>query len=81
MPAVFEWKRKNRQGEIYIAGTSPKSIRIPQAEIQDLKRNMRVEDLEKKRSTSRQSILPTVIVKGIHQRLQKNGEWIPVQQI
>jgi hypothetical protein len=72
---------QNRQGEIYGVGTSPKSIRIPQAKIQDLKRNMQVEDLEKKRSTFRQSILPTVIVEGIHQDLQKNGEWIPVQRI
>jgi hypothetical protein len=81
MPAVFEWKRKNRGGEIYGAGTSPESIRIAQAKIQDLKRNMRVEDLEKKRSTFRQSIIPTVIVEGMHQSLQKNGEWIPVQLI
>jgi hypothetical protein len=68
-------------GEIYGAGTGPESIRIAQAKIQDLKQNMRVEDLEKKRSTFRRSILPTVIVKGIHQSLQKNGEWIPVQLI
>ena len=23
IPAIFEWKRKNSEGEIYIAGTSP----------------------------------------------------------
>jgi hypothetical protein len=68
-------------GEIYGAGTSPESIRIAQAKIQDLKRNMQVEDLEKKKSTFRQSIIPTVIVEGMHQSLQKNGEWIPVQLI
>ena len=43
LPAVLEWKRKNPEGEMYIAGTSPESIRIAQAKIQDLKRNMQVE--------------------------------------
>jgi len=43
MPAVFEWKRKNREGDIYIAGTSPESIRPAQAKIDGLKRIMEVE--------------------------------------
>ena len=43
MPAVFEWKRKNREGEIYVASTSPESIRMAQAKIQDLKGHMQVE--------------------------------------
>lgn len=43
MPAVFEWKRKNREGEIYVAGTSPESIRMAQAKIRDLEGHMQVE--------------------------------------
>jgi predicted dehydrogenase len=43
LPAVFEWKRKNPEGEIYVAGTSPESICMAQAKIRDLTRNMQVE--------------------------------------
>jgi predicted dehydrogenase len=42
MPAVFEWKRKNSSGEIYIAGTSPESISIAQAKINELQHLMQV---------------------------------------
>jgi hypothetical protein len=42
---------------------------------------VQIEDLEKKRSTFNQSIIPTAILEGIHQSLQKNGEWITVQLI
>jgi len=39
-----------------------------------------VDDLETKRPTFKQSILPTAILEGIHQSLQKNGEWIAIDQ-
>jgi len=43
MPAVLEWKRKNRAGEIYLAGTSPESIHLAQEKIKALQRIMQVE--------------------------------------
>jgi len=43
LPAVLEWKRKNPEGEIYIAGTSPESIRMAHAKVQDLKGPMQVD--------------------------------------
>ena len=43
IPAVFEWKRKNPGGEIYIAGTGPESLSLAKKKIDELKRLMKVE--------------------------------------
>lgn len=43
MPAVFEWKRKNSAGEIYIAGTRPESIHLAQTKLNELQQLMQVE--------------------------------------
>lgn len=40
-----------------------------------------IEDLEYKRPTFKQSIVPTIILEGIHQSLQQNGNWITLQGI
>jgi predicted dehydrogenase len=40
-----------------------------------------IEDLESKRPTLKQSTVPTIILEGIHQSLQQNGNWIILQQI
>lgn len=45
MPAVFEWKRKNRAGELYIAGTGPESIAIAKRKISGLQEIMKVKPL------------------------------------
>ena len=37
---------------------------------------VRIEDLEGRRSTFKQSIVPTAILESIHLSLQKNGEWV-----
>jgi predicted dehydrogenase len=42
---------------------------------------VRIEDLEEKRSTFQQSILPIAVLEGIDKSLQKNGEWIAIQGI
>lgn len=42
MPAVLEWKKDNVFGDIYIAGTCPKSIRIAKRKIDELQRKMKV---------------------------------------
>lgn len=43
LPAVFEWKRNNPQGDIYLAGTSPESIRAAQGKIRELTERMGVQ--------------------------------------
>lgn len=42
MPAVLEWKRDNVLGDIYVAGTNPKSVRIAKRKIDELQRKMNV---------------------------------------
>lgn len=43
IPAIFEWKRRNDEGEIYIAGTSLESLHSARKKIDELKRLMKVE--------------------------------------
>jgi predicted dehydrogenase len=39
---------------------------------------VRIDDLEGRRSTFKQSIVPTAILESIHLSLQKNGEWVTI---
>lgn len=42
---------------------------------------VRIEDLEEKRATFKQSVVPIAILEGIQESLQKNGEWVTIQGI
>lgn len=48
--------------------------------IQIEKGSLRIEDLEKKRSTFRQSIVPTRIIEAVNNSLECNGEWIDLER-
>jgi hypothetical protein len=40
---------------------------------------VRIEDLEEKRPTFRESVVPTAILEAANRSLQQGGEWVPVQ--
>jgi predicted dehydrogenase len=46
--------------------------------VQVEKGTVRIDDLEGRRSTFKQSIVPTAILESIHLSLQKNGEWVTI---
>ncbi len=39
MPAIYEWRKKNELGEVYVAGTGPEGISIAKAKIDEIERN------------------------------------------
>lgn len=42
MPAILQWKKYNALGDVYIAGTNSKSIRVAKDKIDELQRKMNV---------------------------------------
>lgn len=70
-----------QSGEISYRGYGIDSIhQFLNDAIQIEKGSLRIEDLEKKRSTFRQSIVPTRIIEAVNNSLECNGEWIDLER-
>jgi predicted dehydrogenase len=70
------------EGRVFYRGYGIDSIKTFLKDVVQVEEgNVRVEDLEEKRATFKQSVVPITILEGIQESLQKNGEWVTIQGI
>lgn len=69
-------------GEAYYHGYGVNSIHQFLDDVVKIEEGkIKIEDLEDKRPTFRQSIVPTAVLEAINQSLKNNGKWVAIQTI
>jgi len=68
-----------QSGEIFYSGYGIESIHQFLSDVVKIERgSLRIQDLEEKRPTFRQSLIPTKVIEAVNSSLQNNSKWIEI---
>ena len=70
-----------QSGEIFYSGYGIESIHQFLSDVVKIERgSLRIQDLEEKRPTFRQSLIPTKVIEAVNSSLQNNSKWIEIEE-